>query len=64
MSSLSKELHAQTVTIDYYSLVRKVSLNIKETVGRSIQKKPIVPRKLNYMNFATLYMKMRIILEQ
>ena len=39
MLSLSKELHVQTVTIDYHSIFRKVSSKIKKTVGRESTEK-------------------------
>ena len=54
MSSLSKELHAQTVTIDYYSFVRKVSLNIKETVGRHNTEKNYCSKKIEFHEFCDI----------
>ena len=50
MSSLSKELHVQIVTIDYHFIIRKVSLNVKETVGREKTERAYFSKKQKFKN--------------
>ena len=54
MSSLSKELHVQIVTIDYHFIIRKVSLNVKETVGREKTERAYFSKKQEFQEFCNI----------
>lgn len=44
----------QIVTVDYHSLVRNVSLNVKETVGRHDTEKAYYPKKIGFHEFCDI----------